>query len=79
MSEYAIRAQMVQYEQYRALFEGFRLHQWIYYSAVLMWKSQRSRIIIVLALPLHYFMFAYLSFTALGLAYEAHYTTTISL
>ena len=41
VSEYAIRAQMVQFEQYRALFEGFRLHQWTYYSAVLMWKSQR--------------------------------------
>jgi mannosylglycoprotein endo-beta-mannosidase len=38
--EYSVRAQLVQYEQYRALFEGYRLHQWEYYSAVLMWKSQ---------------------------------------
>ena len=38
--EYALRAQLVQYQQYRALFEGFRLHQWSFYTAVLMWKSQ---------------------------------------
>jgi mannosylglycoprotein endo-beta-mannosidase len=40
IDEYSIRAQLVQYEQYRALFEGYRLHQWKYYNAVIMWKSQ---------------------------------------
>jgi mannosylglycoprotein endo-beta-mannosidase len=40
IEEYSIRAQLVQYEQYRALFEGYRLHQWEYYNAVIMWKSQ---------------------------------------
>lgn len=40
IEEYALRAQLVQYEQYRALFEGYQVHQWIYYAAVLMWKSQ---------------------------------------
>ena len=32
--------QLVQYEQYRALFEGYLAHQWSYYAAVLLWKSQ---------------------------------------
>jgi len=40
IEEYALRAQLVQYEQYRTLFEGYQVHQWIYYAAVLMWKSQ---------------------------------------
>ena len=39
-TEYSIRAQLVQYQQYQALFEGYLLYQWIYYAAVLMWKSQ---------------------------------------
>lgn len=39
-AEYAQQAQLVQFEQNRALFEGYRLHQWSYYTAVLMWKSQ---------------------------------------
>lgn len=38
--EYCWRAQMVQYEQYRALFEGYILRQWKHYAAVLLWKSQ---------------------------------------
>ena len=37
--EWCIRASIIQYEQYRALFEGFSSHQWTYYAAVLMWKS----------------------------------------
>jgi mannosylglycoprotein endo-beta-mannosidase len=40
VEEYAMRAQMVQYEQFRALFEGYLLHQWEHYAAVLFWKSQ---------------------------------------
>ena len=39
-SEYAARAQLAQFVQYRALFEGFQRAQWIYYGAVIMWKSQ---------------------------------------
>jgi len=38
--EYALRAQLVQHEQYLSLLEGFRLQQWRYYSAVLLWKAQ---------------------------------------
>lgn len=34
--EYSVRAQLVQYTQYRALFEGYLLFQWTYYSAVLV-------------------------------------------
>lgn len=39
-SEWALRAQLAQYQQYKALFEGFASHMWEWYSAVLLWKSQ---------------------------------------
>merc|ERR1719487_3041493 len=39
-SEFALRAQIVQFMQYRMLFEGFSQFMWKYYSGVLMWKSQ---------------------------------------
>jgi len=38
--EYSWRAQLVQYVQYKSLFEGYSLHQWRYYAAVVFWKSQ---------------------------------------
>lgn len=38
--EFAMRAQIIQLQQYQALYEGFSLFQWRYYSAVLLWKSQ---------------------------------------
>jgi mannosylglycoprotein endo-beta-mannosidase len=38
--DFAWTAQLVQYQQYRALVEGFMLHQWKFYSAVILWKSQ---------------------------------------
>lgn len=38
--EYCLRAQIVQFSQFKALFEGYRLHQSEWYSAVLFWKSQ---------------------------------------
>ena len=33
------RANLVQYEQYRGLFEGFQAHMFEWYGVVLMWKS----------------------------------------
>jgi mannosylglycoprotein endo-beta-mannosidase len=39
-SEYAARAQLAQFVQNRALFEGFAQAQWRWYGAVVMWKSQ---------------------------------------
>jgi hypothetical protein len=38
-SEYAWRAQLAQFAQYRSLFEGYAGHMWAWYSAVIMWKS----------------------------------------
>jgi mannosylglycoprotein endo-beta-mannosidase len=40
VQEYCDRAQLVQFQQYRALFEGYLLYQWKYYAAMIMWKSQ---------------------------------------
>eukprot|EP00927_Polykrikos_kofoidii_P060270 TRINITY_DN55290_c0_g1_i1.p1 TRINITY_DN55290_c0_g1~~TRINITY_DN55290_c0_g1_i1.p1 ORF type:complete len:947 (+),score=85.97 TRINITY_DN55290_c0_g1_i1:64-2904(+) len=39
-SAFALQAQIVQFMQYRALFEGFSQFMWEYYSGVLMWKTQ---------------------------------------
>ena len=38
--EYVVRAHIVQYGQFKSLFEGYRLHMWEFYNAVLFWKSQ---------------------------------------
>jgi hypothetical protein len=38
--EYCARAQLVQHEQYKSLFEGFQAHAWEWYAGVLFWKSQ---------------------------------------
>jgi mannosylglycoprotein endo-beta-mannosidase len=38
--EYCWRAQVVMYEQFKSLFEGFSAHAWEWYAGVLFWKSQ---------------------------------------
>ena len=40
IEEYCWRAGIVQYQQYKALFEGFSAHAWEWYAGVLFWKSQ---------------------------------------
>ena len=37
---YADRASVVQYVQYRSLFEGYLQHQWSWYAGLLLWKGQ---------------------------------------
>eukprot|EP00929_Paragymnodinium_shiwhaense_P073166 TRINITY_DN37206_c0_g1_i2.p1 TRINITY_DN37206_c0_g1~~TRINITY_DN37206_c0_g1_i2.p1 ORF type:complete len:930 (-),score=177.62 TRINITY_DN37206_c0_g1_i2:158-2947(-) len=37
---YAARASLVQYVQYRSLFEGYLKNQWSWYAGVLLWKAQ---------------------------------------
>ena len=39
-SEYCLRAQLVQFTQYRSLFESFKMKMFKWYSAVIFWKSQ---------------------------------------
>lgn len=39
-SEYTVRAQLVQFTQFRTLFESFRFKMFEWYTAVLFWKSQ---------------------------------------
>lgn len=39
-ADFALRAQIVNYVQYRAIFEGFAKNMWNIYSGVLAWKSQ---------------------------------------
>jgi hypothetical protein len=38
--EFADMAQLVNYNQYRALMEGIRSHMWSWYTGVLVWKTQ---------------------------------------
>ncbi len=38
--EFAAQAQLVNYNQYRALMEGTRAHMWDWYTGVLEWKTQ---------------------------------------
>jgi hypothetical protein len=40
MSEYCLFAQMAQYCQVKGIFEGFQNHMFIYYTAMLFWKTQ---------------------------------------
>jgi len=40
ISEYCFRAQLAQFTQFRSMFESFKLRKWIWYTAVLFWKSQ---------------------------------------
>jgi hypothetical protein len=38
--DFCLKAQMVSYEQYRALQEGFNYKMWNWYSGMLVWKNQ---------------------------------------
>lgn len=38
-SEYAFRAALAQYRQYQSLYEGFREYMFLYYGAIILWKS----------------------------------------
>jgi hypothetical protein len=38
--DFAAKAQLVNYEQYRALMEGFTAHLWDWYTGVTIWKTQ---------------------------------------
>jgi hypothetical protein len=38
--DFANKAQLVNYDQYRALMEGFSSHQWDWYTGTIIWKTQ---------------------------------------
>jgi mannosylglycoprotein endo-beta-mannosidase len=38
--EFGLKAQLVNYDQYRALIEGFSSHAWDWYTGVIIWKTQ---------------------------------------
>ncbi|WP_316830236.1 glycoside hydrolase family 2 protein [Pedobacter aquatilis] len=38
--DFAMKAQLVNYEQYRALMEGFSAHMWDWYTGSIIWKTQ---------------------------------------
>ena len=40
VDDFALRAQIVNYLQYRALFEGMNMSMWITYTGILVWKGQ---------------------------------------
>jgi len=40
IGDFCLKAQMVSYEQYRALQEGFNYKMWDWYSGMLVWKNQ---------------------------------------
>ncbi|MEI3800277.1 MULTISPECIES: glycoside hydrolase family 2 protein [unclassified Chitinophaga] len=40
LREWANKAQLVNYDQYRALMEGFSSHMWDWYTGVIIWKTQ---------------------------------------
>ncbi len=40
VKEYADRAQLVNYDQYRALMEGHLAHMWDWYTGIIVWKTQ---------------------------------------
>ncbi len=40
ISDFCMKAQIVSYEQYRALQEGFNYKMWDWYSGMLVWKNQ---------------------------------------
>ncbi|MFT4025022.1 MAG: glycoside hydrolase family 2 TIM barrel-domain containing protein, partial [Flavihumibacter sp.] len=39
-ADFAMKAQLVNYDQYRALAEGFSSHIWDWYTGVIIWKTQ---------------------------------------
>ncbi|NIG55536.1 glycoside hydrolase family 2 TIM barrel-domain containing protein [Chitinophaga sp. Cy-1792] len=40
LEDWANKAQLVNYDQYRALMEGFSAHMWDWYTGVIIWKTQ---------------------------------------
>ena len=40
MNDFAMKAQLVNYNQYRALAEGFTSHMWDWYTGMIIWKTQ---------------------------------------
>jgi hypothetical protein len=40
LRDFAEKAQLVNYDQYRALAEGFSSHMWDWYTGVIIWKTQ---------------------------------------
>jgi mannosylglycoprotein endo-beta-mannosidase len=38
--DFAAKAQLVNYDQYRALIEGFSAHMWSWYTGTIIWKTQ---------------------------------------
>ncbi|MEK6280360.1 MAG: glycoside hydrolase family 2 TIM barrel-domain containing protein [Acidobacteriota bacterium] len=40
VADFALRAQIVNYVQYRALYEGAGKYMWTHYTGILVWKSQ---------------------------------------
>ncbi len=40
IQDYAFKAQLVNYDQYRGLIEGFSSHMWEWYTGVIIWKTQ---------------------------------------
>ncbi|HEY8928738.1 MAG TPA: glycoside hydrolase family 2 TIM barrel-domain containing protein [Mucilaginibacter sp.] len=40
VQDFAAKAQLVNYNQYRALMEGFSAHAWDWYTGVIIWKTQ---------------------------------------
>ena len=40
VADFADKAQLVNYDQYRALMEGFSAHMWEWYTGVIIWKTQ---------------------------------------
>ena len=40
LKDFAEKAQLVNYDQYRALMEGFSSHMWEWYTGVIIWKTQ---------------------------------------
>jgi mannosylglycoprotein endo-beta-mannosidase len=40
VADFADKAQLVNYDQYRALIEGFSAHMWEWYTGTIIWKTQ---------------------------------------
>jgi mannosylglycoprotein endo-beta-mannosidase len=40
LKDFAFKAQLVNYDQYRALMEGFSCHMWEWYTGTIIWKTQ---------------------------------------
>ena len=40
LEDFANKAQLVNYDQYRALMEGFSAHMWDWYTGAIIWKTQ---------------------------------------